>query len=60
VQMTVTNIVGEKVKVISAVTNRQFDIRFSEGIPPGDAPAGIYFLSANTAHREYVVKVTVE
>ncbi len=52
VQVTVTNVVGEKVMTFTTETNREQQIRLNKA-------AGIYFLTATTAHGSNVVKVMV-
>jgi hypothetical protein len=49
----ITNIVGEKVKELTAATNNVVDIKLGEA-------AGVYFLSATTSTGTYVAKVVVE
>ncbi len=51
--ITVTNMVGEKVKEIIAVTNSAVDIRLN-------VAAGVYVLSGATAHGKYVARVVVD
>jgi hypothetical protein len=53
VQVTITDIAGQKIKEFTTVTNTATDIKFN-------AANGVYFLSATTAHGNYIVKVTVE
>ncbi len=52
VVLTVTNIVGEKVKQYTTTANKATVIQLNQ-------PAGVYFLSAATAQQTYVVKVVV-
>lgn len=53
VQLIVTNIIGEKVKEISTVTNRITPLKLKTA-------AGIYFINATTAGNSYAAKVVVE
>jgi len=53
VQVTVTNIIGQKVNEFTTTTNKTIDIKL-------DKASGIYTLSATTEHGNYVVKVVVE
>jgi hypothetical protein len=53
VQVTVTNIMGRKVKEFTTTTNRATDITL-------DQPAGIYILSATAGNRRYIQKITVK
>ena len=50
--VVITNIVGEKVKEFTISTNNTTNIKL-------DQPAGIYFLSANTATGRYTAKLIV-
>ncbi len=50
VQIVVTNIVGEKVKEINTTTNKATEIKLNDA-------AGVYFVTASTAHGNYVAKV---
>ena len=50
--VTVTNIVGEKVKELAISTNKPTNIKL-------DQPAGLYFLSATTANGRYTAKITI-
>ncbi len=52
VHVVITNIIGTKVKEFAATANKAFDIQL-------DPAAGIYLLSATTAHGRYVEKVIV-
>jgi hypothetical protein len=54
-QMTVviTNVLGEKVKEFTANTNSETEVMLNQ-------PAGIYMVSAITAHGKYVSKIVVE
>ena len=51
--VVITNVVGEKISVLNTITNKTIDISL-------DVPAGIYFISATTAHGRYSGKVRVE
>jgi len=53
VQVVITNMVGEKIKEITTVTNKLIDIKLNTA-------SGIYFLSAITVHGNYIAKVTIE
>jgi len=53
VTVTVTNMVGEKVKEFTTVTDIAADIILNQ-------PAGIYFLSATTVHNKYLAKIIIE
>ncbi len=48
----ITNLLGQKVKEITAVTNNPVNIKL-------DVAAGVYLISGTTAHGKYVGKVTV-
>ena len=50
--VTITNVVGERVKEVVTTTNVKFDINL-------DQPAGIYFLSAKTADGTYSAKINI-
>jgi len=50
--ITITNLVGMKVKELNANTNEAFDIKM-------DAPPGIYFLTATTLHERWSEKITL-
>ena len=50
--VTITNVVGEKVKQFEISTNKNVDINL-------DAPAGIYLINATTASGKYSSKVTI-
>jgi hypothetical protein len=53
VAITVTNIIGEKVKELNISTNKKFDIKL-------DQPAGLYLISAITSGGNiYKAKITV-
>ncbi|MFI5195687.1 MAG: T9SS type A sorting domain-containing protein [Chitinophagales bacterium] len=52
VVVTVTNIVGGKVKELTISTNKPTDIKL-------DQPSGLYFLSAITANGRYTAKITI-
>ena len=51
-QISITNVTGEVVKEYTATTNAISVVKL-------DQPAGVYFLSASTAHERYVVKVVI-
>ncbi len=53
VHVVITNLLGEKVKEFTTMTNKLTDIKLN-------AAPGVYLLSASTAHGKYVVKVVVE
>ena len=50
VQLTITNVVGDKVRELVTTSNKTTEIKL-------DDAAGIYFVSASTATGNYVVKV---
>ena len=50
--VTITNVVGEKVKELNIPTNKNIDIKL-------DAPAGLYLINAVTATGNYSSKVTI-
>jgi len=50
--VTITNVVGEKVKELTIPTNTSVNIKL-------DQPAGIYFISAQTASSKYTTKITI-
>jgi hypothetical protein len=50
VQITVTNIVGEKIKELTTLTNKATEIKLNDA-------AGVYFINASTANGTYVAKV---
>lgn len=50
--ITITNMVGEKIKEMTTTTNTPLNIQL-------DAPAGVYFLSVNTSEGRYNTKVIV-
>ena len=52
-QITITNIVGEKILQQITSTNTEFYLSLKQ-------PVGIYFLSASAAHSRYAVKVIIE
>ena len=52
VSVVITNIVGEKVKELTAITNTPSAIDLS-------APAGIYFINVATAHKQFNQKIIV-
>lgn len=51
-QLTVTNIVGEKVKVVNSITNKAIEIKLA-GAP------GIYFLAASTMQGNFVTRLVL-
>ena len=51
-QVTITNMVGEKVKEITIPTNKATQITLTQ-------PAGIYMMSATTAHGTYTSRIVV-
>ncbi|MCD6011217.1 MAG: surface protein [Flavipsychrobacter sp.] len=53
VDVVITNVLGETVKVFTTTTNRQTEVAFG-------MPAGIYLMSANTAHGRRTARVVVE
>jgi hypothetical protein len=53
VTVIITNILGEKVKEFTTATNQPTEVSLGQS-------AGIYFLSAHTAHGKYTAKVIVE
>jgi uncharacterized protein YjdB len=53
VQVTITNIVGQKVAGLNTVTNKETTINIAQ-------PAGVYFVTATTESGKYVAKVTVK
>ncbi len=52
VQISVVNVVGEQVKQLATTTNSKTDIIL-------DAPAGIYMLTATTAHGKWSTRIAV-
>ncbi len=50
--VVITNVVGEKVKEEVITTNQATEISL-------DQPAGVYFISVNTAEGKYTAKVTI-
>ncbi len=52
VHVTITNVVGETVKVFNAATNNDVQISM-------DQPSGIYLLTATTDHGTFVQKVVI-
>ncbi len=52
VQFTITNIVGEKVKEFKSITNKEHSINL-------DSAPGIYFVSARSAHGNWMNKIIV-
>jgi len=53
VQITVSNMVGEKVREMGGTTNKAMEVTLNE-------PPGVYLVSATTAQGNYVVKVVVK
>jgi len=53
VDVVITNITGEKVREFTMVTNKTIELNLNNA-------TGIYFLSATTAHGNYVAKVVVD
>lgn len=53
VEVTITNVIGEKISQFTTTTNMLTDIILNK-VP------GIYILSANTIHGRFVAKITVE
>ena len=53
VSITVTNIVGEKMKEINGNTNKPINVSLN-------VPAGVYLLNASTLHDNYAYKIVVE
>ena len=53
VEVTITNVIGEKISQFTTTTNMVTDIILNKA-------AGIYILSANTIHGRFVAKITVE
>ncbi len=51
--VVITNVLGETVKEISASTNRATEVTMAQ-------PAGIYLLSAHTAHGKYSARVLIK
>jgi hypothetical protein len=52
VEITITNVVGEKVRELTMQSNKTMQIELNDAM-------GIYFVSAYTAHGNYVVKVVL-
>ncbi len=52
VSVTVSNIVGEKVKELSIRTNEASELKL-------DQPDGVYFITANTSTGKYSAKITI-
>lgn len=50
--IVITNMTGEKVKEVKAMTNKEFKVMMDE-------PAGIYLLSATTASGKYSAKIAI-
>ncbi len=53
VEVTITNVIGEKISQFTTTTNMVTNIILNKA-------AGIYILSANTIHGRFVAKITVE
>jgi len=53
VQILISNIVGEKVREVSGVTNKAMEIKLNDAV-------GVYFINASTAKGNYVRKVAME
>jgi hypothetical protein len=53
VEVSVANVVGERVYLGKTVTNKLTEVRLV-------MPPGIYLLNAVTAHGKYVAKLTIE
>ena len=53
VSIVITNLLEQKVKEITTVTNQPVNIKL-------DVAAGVYLISANTEHGKYVGKVTIQ
>ena len=53
VHILISNIVGEKVREVSGVTNRTMEIKLNDA-------AGVYFINVSTTEGNYVAKVAVE
>ena len=51
-QLVVTNVTGEKVFEYTGITNKATGIKLTKA-------AGVYFLSAATAHGSWVTKVVI-
>ena len=52
IQVTITNVIGQKIKEFTTTTNKLTDIQMSEA-------AGIYLLNATTSTGSHVVKVII-
>jgi len=48
----ITNIIGERVKEFTLLTNKAIDIKLTQ-------PSGVYFISAVTQYNKYVAKITL-
>jgi len=53
VQLTITNIVGQKIKEVTAATNKDVEVEMS-------VPKGMYFITAITVQGRLSEKVVVE
>lgn len=53
VHVTISNIVGSKVKEFTATTNKATDVQLNQ-------PAGIYIISATTRNGKYVARIVVQ
>jgi len=51
--VTITNILGEKVKELAITTNKKYDIKLTE------QPAGVYYINAHTADSRFAGQVTI-
>jgi hypothetical protein len=52
IQVTITNVIGQKVKEFTTTTNKVTDIQMGEAV-------GIYLLNANTSNGSHVAKVII-
>jgi hypothetical protein len=52
VEITITNIVGEKVQALTSATNKATEIKINDA-------TGVYFISASTAEGNYEAKMAV-
>jgi len=52
VHYIITNLVGEKIKDVTAISNTPVDVQLN-------AASGVYFISANTAHGNWSTKIVV-
>lgn len=50
--LTVTNVVGEKIKEFNTTTNKETNVELN-------VPAGIYFISAGTSSNRWTQKLTI-